>query len=121
MHFCHRVSFRDNYNGIPLLLHLTDSILFNAHRPSLSNTAPTGTTVETTNQATPTSDPAQGQPPASQPSTDGTSLSWETTWNLPSPVNEDTCALLCEILKVLFNQTLHWKKDGTYTEVRGQI
>ena len=116
-HFHCRVSFRDDHNGITLLLHLTDAILFNVPFPSPNNTAEPS-------QAAPTSSLAQDQSPSVQSSAGGTvppPLSWETAWNLPCPITEDACALLCEILKVFFNQTLHWKKDGSYTEVRANM
>lgn len=108
-----RASFRDDHNGIALLLHLTDTILFNTPFPSTE-----------LSQAPPTSTLPQDQSPSTQSCASGSvppPLSWETTWNLPCPITEDSCTLLCEILKVFFNQTLHWKKDGSYTEGELQL
>ena len=40
---------------------------------------------------------------------------------LSAPLSEERMGWVAETMKVVFNQTVHWKEAGQFTEVRGQI
>ncbi len=93
--------FRDSCNGIPVLVNLVDAALFG---PS-----PKGGSVSV--QATPTDEdvPRLKVSPCN--------LTREGVACLTTPISVRQCSVLCEALKILFNQTLNWKEE--YDEVRG--
>ena len=38
---------------------------------------------------------------------------------LPEPLTEERLGWVAEVMKVVFNQTVHWKEEGSFTEVFG--
>ena len=36
---------------------------------------------------------------------------------LPHPLSEERLGWVSEVMKVVFNQTVHWKEEGDFTEV----
>ncbi len=87
----HRETFRDSCNGIPVLVNVIEALLF---EPSSK---------EGVAQATPTNEeePRSKLSPCN-PSEVGVAC-------LATPLTMEQCSVLCEALKILFNQTLHWK------------
>lgn len=45
-------------------------------------------------------------------------LARDACFILPSAVTDETCAILSESLKIIFNQTVNWKREQDYDDVR---
>lgn len=50
--------------------------------------------------------------------THGQFLLRDTCFVLPEAIAEKKCLVVSEILKIIFNQTVHWKEDAEYDDVR---
>ena len=45
----------------------------------------------------------------------------DTSFILPEAMTEKRCVVVSEILKIIFNQTVHWKEDADFDEVRKKL
>jgi hypothetical protein len=129
-----RAQFRDEHKGLYLLVNLIDWILFGRDANATSDNVDDGEAVST---ATETSDPvvAETETVGETAETDCSQRSLETgelrgseeiplflppergsVSILPRPLTEERLGWVAEAMKVVFNQTVHWREEGTFTE-----
>ena len=128
-----RVQFREEYNGLYILVNLIDFIIFGHDEttPSLDDggqevvstvtETPGAIAVDTTEEAAENSIPTEqlGSPelrgscesPLKLPPKRGSVVL------LPRPLSLEQLGWVAEAMKVVFNQTVHWKEEGEFTEV----
>ena len=131
-----RAQFRDEHKGLYLLVNLIDWILFGRDGNTASeDTDDRGQEVVST--ATETSNPVATETETSRDDTETLSSpgslgarelrgSWEIPLPprrdpvsiSPRPLTEERMGWVSEAMKVVFNQTVHWKEEGNFSEVR---
>ncbi len=87
----HRETFRDSCDGISVLINVSNAALFG--QPSKVGVATSTDEDEPRSKVLPCN-----------PAEVGVAC-------LTAPPTVEQCSVLCETLKILFNQTLHWKEQ----------
>lgn len=137
-HSC-RETFRDACNGLSVLINVVDSVLFGPSQhtssPLQTELAPVvdvptkevasklgceNSTEQTVKNGATATLVQFGDPHLSQ-RTANMRLSLaplrDSVYCMSRPVADQQCSLLCEALKIIFNQTLNWKDEDKYNEV----
>ena len=134
--FLCRAQFRDEHKGLYLLVNLIDWILFGRDDNTASeDTDDRGQEVVST--ATETSNPVATETETSRDDTETLSCPGSLgagelrgSGEIPLPPRRDPVSILpralteeqmgwvSEAMKVVFNQTVHWKEEGNFSEVQ---
>ena len=137
--FFFRAQFRDEHNGLYLLVNLLDWILFGRDANATSDIVGDGEVVSTATEA---SDPVVTEietvgETAGSGCSHGSLETGELRGSeeiplflppergsvsiLPRPLTEERLGWVSEAMKVVFNQTAHWREEGTFTEVQDSV
>ena len=128
-----RVKFRDEYEGLYLLVNIVDAILFGrttGDQEVVAMASETDDIVST--ETTEVKDSGAGPRTLTSVanSSSGCEGSSEVQYLLPlpplrdsvcvltAPLGEERLGWVAEAMKVVFNQTVHWKEDEAFSEVR---
>ena len=115
-----RVIFRDDLKGLPVLINLIDSTLY----LSKESPKPDSASQEGRNEK---EDPenvscskatSEGEDVKSKLQPPKPVTIRDQCYVLQSEVPDKTCLLLSEALKIVFNQTVNWREESEYNEVR---
>ena len=139
------VKFRDEVGSLPVLVRALDAVLFPPTSSEVNSSADVSATPPLVNTtAAPPIQPATLSESANQTNSSGEKVvvadeasasasesevkskceqTSEKTFSareyvLPEPLSENQCALVNELLKVIFNQTVTWKNGENMAEVR---
>jgi hypothetical protein len=130
-----RVKFREEYSGLTLLVNIIDVAIFGCGGQevvTMERGDSDGVTMETRgeNSAQPSAEDSVAMasrdcvPSSDERGPDKYSLplppSREAVNILRAPLSEERMGWVSEAMKVVFNQTVHWKEAELFTEVRGQ-